>query len=80
MCVLVPLLCICVTFFRGWWALGNIFIFFPASPILVLSLPFYDKEKQNGPILMYDSLLEAYGHVDWFSDKNLLKIFIRATK
>ena len=29
-----------------------------------------DSAPKNGPNLMYDSLLEAYGHVVWFSDKN----------
>ena len=29
-----------------------------------------DSAPKNGPNLMYDSLLEAYGHVVWFSEKN----------
>ena len=28
-----------------------------------------DSAPKNGPNLMYDSLLEAYGHVVWFSEK-----------
>ena len=30
-----------------------------------------DSAPKNGPSLMYDSLLEAYGHAVWFSDKKI---------
>ena len=39
-------------------------------PPLGLKSQKVDSAPKNGPNLIYDSLLEAYEHVVWFSDKN----------